>query len=202
MLGKLLKHDFLSTAKVMIPLNLVLLISTFFGCIFLGTKLWHREEFFFLFILLFFAYVIMISSVLYITLIYLTVHYYRNMFSSQGYLTFTLPVSSWTLLNSRFLTGFFWYLITGFFTVFSVTALVISVLGFSNVFSFLKDIIVTKTIDIDGFIYEISDVTQQMFGYTIPQLIFLILLLVLISSFASVSSSSAKSIPACNCSGV
>lgn len=43
-----------------------------------------------------------------VTLILIVVRYYKNFFTDEGYLTFTLPVSRVQLLNSKILMAFIW----------------------------------------------------------------------------------------------
>ena len=47
-----------------------------------------------------------------ITLILILIRYYKNFFTDEGYLTFTLPVSRTKLLNSKIIMAFFWMAMT------------------------------------------------------------------------------------------
>ena len=49
-----------------------------------------------------------ISSFVIVILILIVIRYYRNFFTDEGYLTFTLPVSRTKLLNSKILMAFIW----------------------------------------------------------------------------------------------
>lgn len=58
--------------------------------------------------------VYILALALFIFLIELVVmyRYYKNLFTDEGYLTFTLPVKEDTILISKTISGFLWYLIT------------------------------------------------------------------------------------------
>lgn len=47
-----------------------------------------------------------------VTLILIVIRYYKNFFTDEGYLTFTLPVSRTKLLNSKIIMAFFWLALT------------------------------------------------------------------------------------------
>lgn len=47
-----------------------------------------------------------------VTLILIVIRYYKNFFTDEGYLTFTLPVSRTKLLNSKIIMAFFWMALT------------------------------------------------------------------------------------------
>jgi hypothetical protein len=47
-----------------------------------------------------------------ITLVLILARYYKNFFTDEGYLTFTLPVSRTKLLNSKIIMTFFWLILT------------------------------------------------------------------------------------------
>ncbi len=47
-----------------------------------------------------------------VTLVLILIRYYKNFFTDEGYLTFTLPVSRKALLNSKVFMAFFWMAMT------------------------------------------------------------------------------------------
>ena len=61
--------------------------------------------------LLIFALVIVISSIAIFTYIYSGYHFHKNVFTDQGYLTNTLPVTPSQLLLSKELAALLWLLI-------------------------------------------------------------------------------------------
>ena len=62
-----------------------------------------------------------------VTLLLICYHFYRSFLADEGYLTFTLPVSTSKLIWSKLLTGMFWILINAL--VVMVTLVIFSVFG-------------------------------------------------------------------------
>ena len=62
-----------------------------------------------------------------VTLLLICYHFYRSFLADEGYLTFTLPVSTSKLIWSKLLTGMFWSLINA--VVIMVTLLIFAVFG-------------------------------------------------------------------------
>lgn len=183
MLGRLLKHDFKSTGKVLIPLYLLLVIITVIGSVLLGTKLLQRDEMLPLAIILLLTYILVLFAISIITSIFLVVNYYRNMFSSQGYLTFTLPASTWTIFNSKVITGFCWMLLNTVLTLLSAITLIGSACGFKN----LGDVIsVVFSTDLSGVSANGASVLA-MIGYTPMQFLMLMILMLVTACFYSVA---------------
>lgn len=122
MLGKLVKHDFLSTWKVPVALDAVLIflgILTAFavqGIHSVGDSV-GMSIFMFSFVGVFYIGIIAANI---ITLIYLVVRYYRNLYTSEGYLTFTLPVKTDMIVHSKVITGSVWMFLSYLFTVVSL----------------------------------------------------------------------------------
>ncbi|MEN6637459.1 MAG: hypothetical protein ABFC56_16540 [Clostridiaceae bacterium] len=63
----------------------------------------------------------------FVTLLLICYHFYRSFLGDEGYLTFTLPVSTSKLIWSKLLTGMIWTLINA--VVIVVTLLIFSVFG-------------------------------------------------------------------------
>lgn len=83
-------------------------------------------------VLLIFALVIVISSIAIFTYIYSGYHFYKNVFTDQGYLTNTLPVTPSQLLLSKELAALLWLLIDVVVISISIFILVGSTELFSN----------------------------------------------------------------------
>jgi len=107
MLNKLLKHEFKATARLLIPLYLVLLVFTIMDKIVLGLDIFKGV----LSIipgLITFGYVISIIAIIMVTFILMIMRFYKNLMTDEGYLMFTLPVKSHQLINSKLLVSIFW----------------------------------------------------------------------------------------------
>lgn len=124
MLGKLFKHEFKETARRLIPLNFILLAFTALGCVFLKTNLFRENSLIILSLSCTMIYVLSIFALFIITGVYLTIRFYKTMYSSQGYLTHTLPVSTGAILNTKILVSVFWIGIAAVVTALSILALI------------------------------------------------------------------------------
>ena len=113
MLGKLLKHEWKEISVIPCVLSVVLLVlSVISGFSFLGIREGaadvSRFMTFMLWLLFYFA---LIAVSLGIT-IYMAVHFYKTMYTDEGYLTHTLPVSGRELLWSKLIPMAAWSLLT------------------------------------------------------------------------------------------
>ncbi|MEG0793197.1 MAG: hypothetical protein RR399_05170 [Lachnospiraceae bacterium] len=109
MLRKLIKNELISTWKTMVLLHVILLIAAFIGR-------WTLLELFryrsprVLLILLLLASAVTLIFVSFATMFFIAFRFYSNLFSDQGYLMFTLPVTPTQLLISKFVSGSLWIL--------------------------------------------------------------------------------------------
>jgi len=110
MLKKLLKHDFITTWKVPAAVYAVLIVLGLITAISVqGVN--HFGESFGMSLLMFSAiglFYIGIIAANITMLIYLVIRYYRSMYTSEGYLTFTLPVKTDMIFLSKVITGSVW----------------------------------------------------------------------------------------------
>ncbi len=67
-------------------------------------------------------YVVLIMVMILICFLYLCVRFYQTMYSSQGYLTHTLPVKTSQIVNIKLLSAFTYMLLTLFVCLFFITA--------------------------------------------------------------------------------
>lgn len=114
MLGKLLKHEWKAVWKVpTLLLGILMLIGLIAGSTF-SMPIWDSDwvglpmSGVMLIVTFFFA----LSGVSIGITIYLGVRYYKSMFTDEGYLTHTLPVSARELLLNKVITMSAWNLIT------------------------------------------------------------------------------------------
>jgi hypothetical protein len=140
MLGKLLKHDFRALSRTLFPLQIGILagglVATLLTVLTIrlngasatvhGSAMLEGTV----------TAILVTTSVLigvaiaasaFVTLLLICMHFYKSFLSDEGYLTFTLPVSTSKLLWSKLFTGIFWMLINT--VVISVTALIFAVFG-------------------------------------------------------------------------
>lgn len=125
MLGKLIKHEWLSTWKVPTALCIYLAILTLLGCTSFLSPLWQSDN---PIVETFagssvFLYVISLLATAFATFVYFVIRFYRNMYTDEGYLMHTLPVKSWEHIFSKGLIFFIWSLISGLAVILSVCSL-------------------------------------------------------------------------------
>lgn len=122
MLGKLLKHEFRATRRSvgMVILGSLLASAVGFGLLILC---WHPSFlpalhgdaietirtilYIPLSVITFGVYALGFASSI-ITLIFILMRYYKNFFTDEGYLTFTLPVTPHELLWTKLISGMIW----------------------------------------------------------------------------------------------
>ncbi len=126
MLGKLIKHEFAATWRVMLILSLILvgigivLICTFGG---LSVMLENTPDYnegaltFTVFSLVMILFVATIA-VFILAKVFLVIRYYRNLYTAEGYLTFTLPASTTQVITAKVIVGMVWTLLITFLLFF------------------------------------------------------------------------------------
>lgn len=145
MLGKLIKHEWKSVYKIGCVILAAILAVTLLGCIFLRTPLigflftetneFSMQDFGLLLmgIMSFVVYVLLLMAAVYGIMIYFGVHFYRTMYTDEGYLTHTLPVTSHQLLISKTLVSGIWMLLIELAVIGSVFVLAFSfIIGISQ----------------------------------------------------------------------
>lgn len=170
MLGKLLKHEFKETAKLLIPLNLVLVALTAIGAILLGTSVFQNDSLGMLAVSSLLIYILSIFALFIITAVYLTVRYYKTMYSNQGYLTHTLPVSSTSIINTKILVSAFWSFVALCITICSVFVLVRVTAG-DALYPAWK---------------ELCEALPQEMGISVTEFILLLITYIIICSFGGI----------------
>ena len=189
MLGKLLKHEFKSVGKVLAVVNLVIIIITFIGCIMLNLGVFDSTTGIFVASFLITFYALSLAGFAFATLIYLYVRFYRNLFSAEGYLMHTLPVTSTQLFHSKLLVGYFWAVVNGLLIILSLVAL-----GYAAIYhasGSVNDIYIMQFFEENGMLIsmvngqEVRFSFHDIFGYTPVQFLLLIIVMQLIGSFSS-----------------
>lgn len=147
MLGKLMKHEWLSTWKVPTALCIYLGILTILGCTSFVSPLWQSDNMVVQVIAGFsiFIYILSLIGICIAVFAYFVVRFYRNMYTDEGYLMHTLPVKSWEHILTKGFTFFIWSLISVFavfFSIFSIifsAALSVSGINWGDFFSQLQE---------------------------------------------------------------
>lgn len=189
MLGKLIKHEWIATRRILLPVNLTIILITLVGCIFLGTDILRSKNSLPLVVLLITLYALSMIVLSLTSSIYLLVRFYRNLFSAEGYLMFTLPVKPVQLLNSKLIVACLWSFFSTLLTLASFFAL-----GFSSgYYSAMHSDSNEKSAFLSDFIAAVTNGArdsasfQEVFGYTPAELLLLCFILLFISAFFSLT---------------
>ena len=128
MLGKLIKHEFRATARIMLPVMGALLALALLANLSLRGLTGDANDItvlriLFVLIVIFFGIGVVATAVM--AVVIMVSRFYRNLLKDEGYLMFTLPVSVHELVWSKLLVSLVWFLATGLliFLVMSLTAL-------------------------------------------------------------------------------
>lgn len=118
MLRKLFKYEWRSITKLLLPVHGCILLFALLSCFYFslggGVEQLLSSKNYFVSILtgiLLFALAVVIFSMAVFTYIYTGYHFYKNVFTDQGYLTNTLPVTSGQILLAKGLAALLWILI-------------------------------------------------------------------------------------------
>ncbi|MGB4658561.1 MAG: hypothetical protein WBI07_05245 [Mobilitalea sp.] len=107
MLGKLFKHEFKATARLLLPLYLVLAVMTLMDRIVINLDIFTGV----LSIIpgiISFIYVISIIAIIVVSFVIIILRFYKNLMTDEGYLMFTLPAKSSELINSKLFASMLW----------------------------------------------------------------------------------------------
>lgn len=159
MLGKLLKYDFKAVSKLLAIINGAVLVCAIAGALFVPfiSRMGFTENTLaVIWVLAFFFFMILFMASSFATYITLASRFYKNLFSNEGFVSRTLPVTSSMHLLSKTIMGFTWALINSVVLFASLGLLLfvpdikedlpslgyyLSELGYSNMQKFIFDLI-------------------------------------------------------------
>lgn len=114
MLGKLIKHEFRATGRIMLPLYLVLLASAVGANAatrgLLETDFWFFDLLGSLLVMFFF---LAIFGVFIESFVLMVQRFYKNLLQDEGYVMLTLPVSVHQHIWSKLIVSAVWFVLTG-----------------------------------------------------------------------------------------
>lgn len=187
MLKKLLKYEWKDTYRLLLPINLAIILITLIGCIILNTSIFNSDTGFLLAAPLLILYVLSIITFSCTTLVYIYVRFYKNLYTAEGYLMHTLPVTPTQLFHSKLIVGYFWFFLNSLLTTLSISALS-AALGIheaaTSVSGDRQDSL------LDSFLLDVGQSPEafsfaDLFGYPLPVFVLLLFAMLLISSFSS-----------------
>ncbi|MCR4903556.1 MAG: hypothetical protein K6A23_11910 [Butyrivibrio sp.] len=176
MLTMLIKHEFKSTWKIMGLICAVLVITGIISGIFLSFVPLNADiendkaaaALGFSLTFGFITYLIIVISLSVLSTGYLVIHYYRSLYTSQGYLSFTLPASIPEVISSRMIVGCIWSLISGLCLSICIALPILGLSKASNMMLY-------------DFFYEMADV------FELTNAPFLIVEYIILAVFSTVS---------------
>jgi hypothetical protein len=141
MLGKLLKYEIKSTARIFLPMYAVLLIFALLNRFLNPFKAVESAGGFnlqaTLKMLSITAYFALIVAVFVMTLVIAIQRFYKNLLGDEGYLMFTLPVKAWQHITSKLVTAIMWYILS----IAAIACSILILVGTKEVFEFLPKFI-------------------------------------------------------------
>lgn len=146
MLKKLLKYDWKSVSGLLLILHGILLAYTLIGRIGIAFGLSKygdtltgsvTETYGIVSGIYILIYVFFIMAIMVVTGVYLAARFHKNLFSDEGYLTHTLPVSPAKIMWSKILVSWAWIVIDAVFVVASIMMLVL----FKQTFEPFKNVV-------------------------------------------------------------
>lgn len=155
MLGKLIKYDLKSMNRFLIILHAFLLLIAVLLRVFVTSRIQlQTDEGSLLFAFAILAYVLAITGIAFGTAIVIAVRFYKNLFSDEGYLTWTLPVTPGTHLLAKTISGSIWSFIDNVL-VFAALYIGIATPDFLRLFESQKEELMTEL----GFVGKYADIT-------------------------------------------
>ncbi|WP_026529123.1 hypothetical protein [Butyrivibrio sp. VCD2006] len=159
MLGKIMKHEFRATWRYFLAIDLITLvigvIAGIVGYNVAGGIDDIPPALGILLILCLAGYVFVMVSAAVLTTILNVVHYYRSLYTAEGYLTFTLPASTIEILSAKMIVALFWQIIMTICLSASVSFLIGSFFLYGSLH---------HAYGLQDF-YEFCDVFEQALGF-------------------------------------
>lgn len=114
MLGKLMKYEWKSTWKLLLPMNMLIIVMTFFACITVQMDFFDSNNDMVIFsaMMIIFTYIGSMFVVCIGTAIYLIYRFYTSTYGDQGYLLHTLPVDKHHIIIAKVVTSAAWIFIS------------------------------------------------------------------------------------------
>lgn len=179
MLTKLFKYDWKAFWKVPATINLALLLITGVGIISLVSPFWTLDSDIIdalMVVAILFYYISIFAGSMAVS-VYIAIRFYKSIYTDEGYLTNTLPVTAHQIILSKTFVGVAWTFITGIVVMVSILSLLLTaVLAYGDA-SALHD-----------FMYyyrEFSDLLLKEMGTSAGTLIFFMIISMITGTFFS-----------------
>lgn len=186
MLGKLIKYEWKSTYKVGLLLLLAMAMATLMGFLAFQAPMWRQlggssvydsmgaTVLDIVSLFSFMLYMLILIGAVYAAYIYFVVHFYKTMYTDQGYLLHTLPVGKNAILVSKILVSSVWL-----FMVFIGITVSIVIFGISLASSVSGESLVSVVRAIPKFFNELNMLFGDMSVFATWYLVMVLLNVVL-----------------------
>ena len=161
MLGKLLKYELKATSRVFVPLYIAILVVSIVNGLSLNLEIFNIQGLATIILMCLFI------SLFVITIVVTIQRFNKNLLKDEGYLMFTLPVSTKYLVLSKYLTSLIW----------TFLSFIVAFLSFTIIFM----IPTYKYFDFSYFINEFNLLFSNMLNLNILGQFLKIILLMIIS---------------------
>ncbi len=175
MLGKLIKYEFKSTGRMLLPLYGLLLILSFlirFSTINESNYNTDNPVMQIFAVVIVLAYVLVNFIVVIGTFVVIIQRFYKNIFGDEGYLMNTLPVKAWENVASKTIVAFVWSILSGIVAV--ISFIIMIGIKFSRI-----------GIELSEIIKQIRIVNIKLDGL-IVEMIFILLVIMIVSTIQSI----------------
>lgn len=122
MLGKLIKYEFKSTGRMLLPLYGLLIILSFitrFSTFNESNFITENTIMKIFSVVIILAYILVNFIVVIGTFVVIIQRFYKNIFGDEGYLMNTLPVKPWENITSKTIVAFIWSILSGIIAIVS-----------------------------------------------------------------------------------
>ena len=157
MLKKLFVHEWKDCWKLMSVVNAIVIAVSILGLLIFGSKAWQNIGDNTLAgisrVLYFMIYVISVGALSFVVSLYFYIRYFNNLYTDQGYLMHTLPVTANQLVWSKLLVAVAWHVISAVVVMLSVFTVICSFIGGLeqlNLIQAMRDLIVELDIPMTG----------------------------------------------------
>lgn len=150
MLGKLIKHEFIATWKYILIIELVTIIlgivSFFVGFGLVGNYDNLPAALQILLFMGLLGYIFLLFAAYLLTTVCNVVRYYRSLYTYEGYLTFTLPATTFQIISAKIMVALIWQLLTCICIILSICMFLGGVATFSALHGILDFVQIWKNL--------------------------------------------------------
>ncbi len=183
MLKNLIKYEWKAVWKALLIINAFTVAVTFLGMIAMHSLSYnggfHTDDHIVMTILLFLFYYATIMGVSFAMTIYIAVRFYRNLYTEEGYLMHTLPVTKRQLVISKLLVHFVCMCITGILVCASVCLLLLPLMA---------RITEDPSVSVFYLIKELTKSGTEAYGLLLPAVFILYVLASIIGQLSGILS--------------